>query len=226
MTNGKGARRGRPFSTSEEVCVNKTELLNKLARDNGERLLLARALDKLELARQRNIPACTGFLSPQERVSVENLLNACGHPRHLFFGGYEGAERTVCAFLPDWQEAEDWQGDGESCPVRACGAPGAAAKSLPTGISSDSILGLGLDLMAHQDGTHLAGQLVGQLSGSAEHLIGDAGNLSAGLLQADPYAILVRHTMLSLQSDDLLLNKLLDGDLCDLFRSPWINSPL
>ena len=99
--------------------MNKTELLNKLARDNGERLLLARALDKLELARQRNIPACTGFLSPQERVSVENLLNACGHPRHLFFGGYEGAERTVCAFLPDWQEAEDWQGDGESCPVRA-----------------------------------------------------------------------------------------------------------
>ena len=66
--------------------MNKTELLNKLAR-------------------QRNIPACTGFLSPQERVSVENLLNACGHPRHLFFGGYEGAERTVCAFLPDWQEA-------------------------------------------------------------------------------------------------------------------------
>ena len=86
--------------------MNKTELLNKLARDNGERLLLARVLDKLELARQRNIPACTGFLSPQERVSVENLLNACGHPRHLFFGGYEGAERTVCAFLPDWQEAE------------------------------------------------------------------------------------------------------------------------
>ena len=87
--------------------MNKTELLNKLARDNGERLLLARALDKLELARQRNIPACTGFLSPQERVSVENLLNACGHPRHLFFGGYEGAERTVCAFLPDWQEEAD-----------------------------------------------------------------------------------------------------------------------
>lgn len=55
---------------------------------------------------------------------------------------------------------------------------------------------LGLDLMAHQDGTHLTGQLVGQLSGSAEHLIGDAGNLSAGLLQADPYAILVRHIML------------------------------
>ena len=113
--------------------MNKTELLNKLARDNGERLLLARALDKLELARQRNIPACTGFLSPQERASVENLLNTCGHPRHLFFGGYEGAERTVCAFLPDWQEAEDWQGDGESCPVRALRCTWSGGQSYPPG---------------------------------------------------------------------------------------------
>ena len=47
--------------------MNKTELLNKLARDNGERLLLARALDKLELARQRNIPACTGKKSEAKR---------------------------------------------------------------------------------------------------------------------------------------------------------------
>ena len=125
--------------------MNKTELLNKLARDNGERLLLARALDKLELARQRNIPACTDFLSPQERVSVENLLNACGHPRHLFFGGYEGAERTVCAFLPDWQEAEDWQGDGESCPVRALRCTWSGGQKLTHRDFLGSVLGLGLD---------------------------------------------------------------------------------
>ena len=40
--------------------MNKTELLNKLARDNGERLLLARALDKLELARQRGAELLVG----------------------------------------------------------------------------------------------------------------------------------------------------------------------
>ena len=102
--------------------MNKTELLNKLARDNGERLLLARALDKLELARQRNIPACTGFLSPQERVSVENLLNACGHPRHLFFGG-----------------------DGESCPVRALRCTWSGGQKLTHRDFLGSILGLGLD---------------------------------------------------------------------------------
>ena len=70
--------------------MTKTEQLDKLARDGEERLLLARALDKLETARRKNIPAATGFLSPSERVSVENLIAANGHPPHLFFGGYPG----------------------------------------------------------------------------------------------------------------------------------------
>ena len=114
-----GGRALHPLTVKRRPTVNKTELLNKLSRDGDERLLLARAMDKLELARTRNIPACTGFLSPQERASVENLLSASGHPAHLFYGGYEGAERTVCAFLPDWLEGADWAADPDSCPVRA-----------------------------------------------------------------------------------------------------------
>ena len=109
----KGRPSGRPFSTSEEVCVNKTELLNKLARDNGERLLLARALDKLELARQRNIPTCTGFLSPQERASVENLLNACGHPRHIFFGGTRERSAPYAPSCPTGRRRRTGRGTGE-----------------------------------------------------------------------------------------------------------------
>ena len=99
--------------------MTKTELLDKLARDGEERLLLARALDKLDTARRKNIPACTGFLSPAERVSVEHLIAMSGHPAHLFFGGYEGAERTVCVFLPDWQEPEDFLALAEEGPVTA-----------------------------------------------------------------------------------------------------------
>lgn len=86
---------------------NKTELLDRLARDGDSRLLLARTLDKLESAQRRSIPTHTNFLSPSERADVESLLAACGHPAHLFFGGFDGAERTVCYFLPDWQEEED-----------------------------------------------------------------------------------------------------------------------
>ncbi len=98
--------------------MNKTELLNKCARSGEERVLLARALDKLELAQNRSVPACTPFLSPGEQASVTDLLNAWGRPRHLFFGGYEGAERAVCAFLPDWQEESDFLADPEG-PVAA-----------------------------------------------------------------------------------------------------------
>ena len=53
----------------------------------------------------------------------------------------------MCAFLPDWQEAEDCRGTGRAVPSAPCGAPGAAARSSPTravflGLPS---LGLGLD---------------------------------------------------------------------------------
>ena len=93
--------------------MNKTELLTRLARDGEERMLLARTMDKLELAGRRNIPAHTAFLSPQERASGEALINASGRPPHLCYGGVEGAERTICGFLPYWQGPDDWLADGE-----------------------------------------------------------------------------------------------------------------
>lgn len=88
--------------------MTKTELLNKCARSGEERILLARVLDKLDLAQNRSVPSHTPFLSPAEQACVSDLLNCAGHPRHFFFGGFEGAERQICVFLPDWQEQEDW----------------------------------------------------------------------------------------------------------------------
>lgn len=98
--------------------MNKTQLLNACARDGEERLLLARVLDRLEAARVRSSPAYTQFLSPGERAAVEGLLAACGHPAHRFFGGFEGAERTVCGFCPDWLEPEELF-EGEDGPLAA-----------------------------------------------------------------------------------------------------------
>lgn len=122
--------------------MTKTELLNKCARNEEERMLLARALDKLDMAHSRGVPAHTGFLSPGERTAVEGLLNAAGHPRHLFFGGFEGAERNICAFLPDWQEEGDWAaGD---CPVSALRATFSENSSLTHRDFLGSILGLGI----------------------------------------------------------------------------------
>ena len=125
--------------------MNKTELLTRLARDGEERMLLARTMDKLELAGRRNIPAHTAFLSPQERASVEMLINASGHPSHLFYGGFEGAERTICVFLPDWQAPEDWLADGEDFPICALRCTFPEDAGLTHRDFLGSILGLGLD---------------------------------------------------------------------------------
>jgi len=106
--------------------MNKTELLNKFSKDPEERVVLARVLDRMERAQTRAIPCATQFLSPAQRAAAEPLLAASGHPKHLFFGGFEGAERTVCVFLPDWLEGEDFLSDEEN-PV------GAIEASFPDG---------------------------------------------------------------------------------------------
>ena len=71
--------------------MNKTELLNRFSADQEERLVLARVLDQMERAQSRSIPCSTQFLSPAQRAAVEPLLAACGHPKHLFAGGWAGA---------------------------------------------------------------------------------------------------------------------------------------
>ena len=105
--------------------MNKTELLNRFSRDTEERVTLARVLDQMERAQNRSIPCATQFLSPAQRAAAEPLLAACGHPRHLFHGGYEGAERTVCVFLPDWQEPDDWDAGEELAAIEAVFPPNA-----------------------------------------------------------------------------------------------------
>lgn len=123
--------------------MTKTELLNKLAGDGDQRLLLARVLDKLELSQTRGIPAHTFFLSLADRTAAERLIAASGRPRHLFWGGHGEAERTVCAFLPDWMEGEDWQ-QGDDCPVRAVRVVYPGDAKLTHRDFLGSILGLGI----------------------------------------------------------------------------------
>lgn len=123
--------------------MNKKELLDRCARTGEERMLLARVMDKLELAQNRSVPAYTPFLSPGEGTTVSELLNACGHPRHLFWGGYEGAERTICVFLPDWQEEGDFTTDSEG-PLAAIEAVFPSNVTLGHRDILGALMGLGL----------------------------------------------------------------------------------
>ncbi len=138
--------------------MTKKELLDRCAKNADDRLLLARVLDKAELAFDRGVPSCTQFLSPGEQAAVTDLLNACGHPRHLFFGGFEDAERRVCAFLPDWQEEEDFL-EGEDMAVCAVETQFPGGGSLTHRDILGSLMGLGItreklgDILLPEPGT-------------------------------------------------------------------------
>ena len=123
--------------------MNKTDLLDKFARDGESRLLLARVLDQQQRARQRGIPTHTGFLSPAQQAQSADLLMAAAPGEGLLHGGYPDAERKLWAFLPDWLEEEAWLA-GEDCPLCAI------AVTLPQGARLThrdylgSLMGLGL----------------------------------------------------------------------------------
>ena len=97
-----------PSSTGPRISMDKNEAISKIAQEPEDRLLLSRVWDKYDQCQRRNIPTATSFLSPRERAMAVALLNTLGVRRgYQADGGYEGAERQILAFLPDW--AEDCQ---------------------------------------------------------------------------------------------------------------------
>lgn len=89
--------------------MDKGNLLDRLGAAGEDRLTLAKVLDRAGQAESRNIPAATDFLSPRQQAQALDLLRLAGIPEtaYVLRGGYEGAERRIFLFLPDWLEPED-----------------------------------------------------------------------------------------------------------------------
>ena len=102
--------------------MEKSKLLDRCGAEGEDRLLLAKVLDRAAQAEERNIPACTDFLSPQQQMMAGDLLRLAGIPETAWLrqGGYQGAERNILLFLPDWMEPETAE---PPCPMSAGGLP-------------------------------------------------------------------------------------------------------
>jgi len=89
--------------------MDKSKLLDRIGALGDDRMLLAKVLDRAEQAQNRNIPSATDFLSPQQQMMALDLLRLAGISESAYarLGGYDGAERNLLLFLPDWLEAED-----------------------------------------------------------------------------------------------------------------------
>ena len=99
--------------TVEKQYMEKTEL-QKRAEDLAERCAM------------RGVVTNTGFLSPAEQQELSYMSLPQGAAKKLFGGG-PGCERAVLFLLPEWEDVESFDGDGELCAVHYksyFGAPG------------------------------------------------------------------------------------------------------
>ena len=76
--------------------------IEKIAKSAEDKVLLAKIWDKITAGMRKNIPANTGFLTLRELELCKYLF---GSQEGLFpFGGYDGAERQMLVYLPEYLE--------------------------------------------------------------------------------------------------------------------------
>lgn len=172
--------------------MDKAAFLDRVGALGEDRLLLAKVLDRAGQAESRNIPAATDFLSPQQRLLALELLRQAGIPedRYAALGGYEGAERQVILFLPDWLEASEAESQS---PIRCLRAVFRPEEKLSHRDFLGSLIGLGI--VREKTGDILVGP------GSADLLVLDS--VAAFLLQNWTAAGRVRLTVTEIEADRL-----------------------
>lgn len=121
--------------------MDKRRLLDHFTGE--DRVVLARVLDRADQAQNRGIPTATDFLSPQQQVQAMELLYQAGVPEtdYVRLGGYEGAERRLILFLPDWLEPEEAESQS---PIRAIRAAFRAEDKLTHRDFLGSLMGMGI----------------------------------------------------------------------------------
>lgn len=87
--------------------------IDKIAENQEDRLLLAKLWDKISGGIHKNVPAHSFFLSPREIQLGQYLFG--DQPGIYAFGGYDGAERKMYIYLPDYL-TEDFL-TGEDSPI-------------------------------------------------------------------------------------------------------------
>ncbi len=123
---------------------NKSLLLDQVRAQGEERIALAHLLDTAAAAEKRNVLAASDFLSPALLKTGTALLRAAGFREDFFFpwGGYEGAERCILLFVPDYLENAQAKDDAPLAFLRAA----YREEDAPTHRDLlGSLLGLGLE---------------------------------------------------------------------------------
>lgn len=121
-----------------------------------DKMLLAGAEDRFQQCCQQYRVTHTNFLDLRQRSMVEKrcreMIRSTDMCRCVFYGGYQDAERTVAAFLPDYAEETD-------CPLSVIRIKAqAGGRTLTHRDYLGSLTGLGIkremmgDILTHEGG--------------------------------------------------------------------------
>lgn len=148
-------------------------------------MCLIRVCDRMERARERELPAVSAFLSQREQALVQQLL-----PKIQFWGGTEGAERKIAYYLPDYLEKEDYFSDG---PIGCLRGDFYEANSLGHRDVLGALMGAGLrrdaigDIIIHEK--HCEFFLLADLTAYLMENLTGAGRQHLQLREIDPSTV-------------------------------------
>lgn len=80
--------------------MNKQELLS-MYKNQEDRLLLAKVMDKLDFCKARNKIECSNFFNLYEQDLVDKFLKKIKFSNYYFFGGTGEAERKILIIYPE-----------------------------------------------------------------------------------------------------------------------------
>lgn len=98
--------------------AKQSDTIQAIAQTPDDRILLTQIAERADLCRERCYLTSTRFLDLREADMAQQLLHTMGWTNGRVWGGYDGAERQVLSFLPDWMDADTWA-DSEDNPLAA-----------------------------------------------------------------------------------------------------------
>ena len=83
-----------------EFCMNKNEVLQDY-KNQEERLLLAKVMDKIDFSKSRNKIENTDFLNLFEQDLIDKFMKKIKFTNYYFFGGAPETERKILVIYPE-----------------------------------------------------------------------------------------------------------------------------
>ena len=126
--------------------------------EKDDKIILAKIEDALRRCDRENRVIFTDFLDMRLQGMAENEIRRSG-VRYLFYGGYEGCERRILVFLPDYVQPDDFLADHPLEILRVTHKTG--GRELSHRDYLGSILGLGItrdkigDIIVYPEGADI-----------------------------------------------------------------------